>query len=90
MSEMVQVGRLALRAEGSFWNAYYAQVGTMDGALLLGSIKLSAAKSDPSIKEAFMAVMRSCVDLAMKDALGKEPTWGGPKSAPESERSGNA
>jgi hypothetical protein len=40
MPDMTQIGRLALREEGEWWNAYYyAMPGTMDGALHLGSIR---------------------------------------------------
>lgn len=84
------VGRLALRAEGENWNAYYAAQATMDGALPLGSIKLSLVTRSPKLKAAFMALMQQAVGEAIKGALGEEPTWRDPVSAPPNERSGNA
>ncbi len=30
----MKIGRLAMRHEGNFWNAYYAMPDTMDGAIL--------------------------------------------------------
>lgn len=34
----VKIGRLAMRHEGSNWSAYYAEPGTMEGAIFLGSV----------------------------------------------------
>ena len=45
-----EIGRLALRAEGEWWNAYYAMPDTMDRAIHLGSIRLSAAERPQSSK----------------------------------------
>jgi hypothetical protein len=84
------IGRLALRGEGPDWNAYYAMPHTMEGALPLGSIKMAIVTANPTLKQAFMALMRD-VDAAMiKDGTGISPTWGNPETAPERERSGNA
>lgn len=35
-----QLGRLAMREEGGFWSAYYAMPGSMEGAVLLGTIRM--------------------------------------------------
>jgi hypothetical protein len=83
------VGRLAFRVEGENWNAYYAAPETMEGAVYLGSIRMSLAKGR-KVKQGFMDLMRSAMTVAMKEALGATPTWGGVKGAPEHERSGNA
>lgn len=45
--------RLALRVEEPMWNAYIAKPGTMKDAILLASIRLTAAK-DPKCKDLFM------------------------------------
>ena len=82
------VGRLALRSEGANWNAYYAQEGTMEGALLLGSIKMSLVHG--SLKERFIELMRDALANAIEDTVGQRPTWNKPQSAPENERSGSA
>ena len=85
-----QVGRLSLREEGENWNAYYAQVGTMEGAIFLGSIKMKFVFAHQERKEAFMHLMRDAVGDLIEEATGIRPVWGGPESAPEHERSGRA
>ena len=90
MSKDQKIGRLALRHEGNFWNAYYAMPGTMDGAVLLGSIAMRFV-SDKHRKDAFMAMMRDAVSDILEAQTGARPTWPeGPQLAPESERSGHA
>ena len=60
--QMREIGRLALRHEGNFWNAYYALPGTMEGALFLGSIAMAFVVENTERKELFMAMMRErCV-----------------------------
>lgn len=85
-----QIGRLAMRHEGNFWNAYYAMPGTMEGAILLGSIQMRFVQ-DSARKDAFMAMMREAVSDILEEATGTRPTWPEPhgQSAPESERSGH-
>jgi hypothetical protein len=52
-----KVGRLAQRREGGFWNAYWVpQQHTMDGALLVGSIRLSVKGR---FREDFIALMQA-------------------------------
>lgn len=86
MSEKIQqVGRLALRAEGENWNAYYAMPDTMEGALYLGSIRLSLVE-DRARKQAFMDLMRSSVGSILEGIVGMKPEWKDPVSAPEHER----
>lgn len=84
-----QIGRLALRLEGDNWNAYYAQTGTMEGAVFLGSLSMAFA-AIPARKEQFMALMRECVADVIQEATGARPVWGGPQTAPDHERSRNA
>lgn len=62
--------------------------GTMEGALYLGSIKMQFVQDDGR-KKIFMDLMREAVGDLIEDAVGVRPIWGGPKGAPESERSGN-
>jgi hypothetical protein len=92
MSSMdkTQIGRLALRAEGDNWNAYYALVGTMDGAILLGSIRMGAVTTSLKCKKAFMDLMQDVVADIIAEKTGTRPTWDWPIRAPEHERSGNA
>lgn len=89
MTDRQQIGRLAMRHEGDYWRAYYALTDTMDGALLLGSIRMTLV-ADPKRKNAFMDLMRDAVGDMLKQATGEEPSWNGAQPAPEHERSGNA
>ena len=91
MDELQQIGRLALRHEGNFWNAYYALVGSMDGALLLGSIAMAAVTNNPDRKEAFMDMMRGVVSDLLEQNVGVRPDWPDePQTAPEHERAGHS
>ena len=86
--EKERIGRLAMRHEGDWWNAYYAQNDGMDGAILLGSMSIGMA-SVPEFKERFMSLMRDAVSLLIRDSLGVTPEWGGAHGAPENERAGH-
>jgi len=88
-SKKQQIGRLAMRREGSFWNAYYALPNTMDNAILLASIKMTLV-GDEKLRAAFIEVMKLALTAATEEALGYELKWpDGPIPAPESERSGH-
>ena len=90
MVKSEQIGRLALRHEGKFWNAYYAMPDTMKGAITLGSIAMRFIENNPERKAAFMDLMREGVADIIEDATGTRPTWpNDPEPAPESERSGH-
>jgi hypothetical protein len=86
---IAQVGRLAMRHEGEYWNAYYAMPGTMEGAIVLGSIRMGAVIDNPARKDAFMVMMRDIVADIIEEHTGYRPIWGGPQTAPEHERAGN-
>jgi hypothetical protein len=84
------MGRLAMRHEGAFWNAYYAMPNTMDKAILLGSIKMSLVLDQP-MRDAFIEVMKLALTVATKQALGYEMEWPNPPTpAPESEKAGHS
>lgn len=86
-----KIGRLALRHEGNYWNAYYAMPDTMDGSILLGSIAMRFVTGNIERKNAFMDMMRGAVSDILEEQTGARPTWpDGPQRAPESERSGHA
>jgi hypothetical protein len=88
MSEQ-KIGRLAMRHEGEWWNAYYAMPDTMDGAILLGSIAIRFVEIQER-KDAFLALMREAVSDILEETTGQRPTWPeGPQPAPERERSGH-
>lgn len=90
MKGHLQIGRLAMRQEGGNWNAYYAKLGTMDGAILLGSCRMTLLMGKPERRAAFLAVMRDIVADIIEEAVGTRPAWGGEQSAPEHEKAGNA
>lgn len=81
--------RLAFRVEGNWWVAYLAKRDSMEGARKLGSI-LTRIVEDKERKDAFMAIMVSAMDSAVKDITGSAPLSWDTRGAPESERSGRA
>lgn len=89
MADMTQAGRLAMRVEGNLWVAYFAQVGTMDGAIFLGSIQMAFVQ-DQERKRAFIGLMQEAVGEILAEAAGTKPHWAGPVAALEHERSGRA
>lgn len=83
-----QVGRLAMRVEGEFWNAYFAPVGTMQGAQLLGSMRMSLIRQSPEVEKAFMDTMKEAMSVLFQSSLGVKALWPDPpQPAPEHERS---
>jgi hypothetical protein len=89
MSEQ-EMGRLAMRVEGDWWNAYYALPNTMKDALHLGSIRMAFVAADWQRKELFMSMMKDAVSDIIKERIGVEATWPEARPAPEHERSGKA
>jgi hypothetical protein len=86
---MKDIGRLALRVEGEFWNAYWAPyLNTMDGSILIASIRMSTVKG--RIREDFMELVKNAFEVISQDIVKQSITWSAPKTAPESERGGNA
>lgn len=86
-----QVGRLAMRVEGNLWVAYYARLGTMEGAIFLGSIQMAFVQEE-SAKQIFMALMRDAVSMIIKDITGSTGYWREPdgRPAPQHEKAGRA
>ncbi len=80
--------RLALRAEGNFWNAYVAQADTMEGALLIGSIAMTAVQNRRR-KRAFMELMTDSVKHYLS-TVGATVTGFEERPAPQHERAGRA
>lgn len=86
-----KVGRLALRREGNFWNAYYALPDTMAEALLLGSIQIRFITGNQERKDAFIGLMREALSDILEEKTGVRPTWpDGPQPAPEHEKAGHS
>jgi len=89
MNEFQRVGRLAMRQEGESWVAYYAMPDSMEGAVWLGSIRMTIAQH-PERKAMFMELMRETVADLIEEQTGMRPSWGGAQLAPEHERAGSA
>jgi len=87
-AERIETGRLAMRVEGTMWNAYFALPGTMEGAVFLGG-GATAAVADPFRKAAFMTLMTDFVKDLLEERTGLRPEMS-VRPAPESERGGNA
>ena len=85
-------GRVAFREEGDLWNAYWAPMDTMEGAVFICSIRMGVVKRYPRIKHAFMS-MATAVMAAFFEDEGIEAEWPGPEDAqpaPEHERAGHS
>lgn len=83
-------GRLAMRHEGNFWNAYFALPDTMDGAVLIGSIVIAGVAGNDNLKKAFMQLMWDVVADILEVRSGVRPTHGEVQGAPEHERAGHS
>jgi hypothetical protein len=81
--------RLAYRKEGEFVNAYYAEPGTMEGAILLGSMRVSILDSTPGLFDDFQACMRKALEQACRNVGFDMGPWQ-VFHAPEHERTGDA
>jgi len=91
MSEQVKlekIGRIAYRAEGDNWVAWYASTNTMDQAVYLGTIKLVFVQNEER-RRTFVELMRDCVGDMFEAEYGMRPSWPDePGPAPEHERAG--
>ncbi len=89
-NKLQKIGRLAMRAEGDTWRAYYALTDTMDGAIELGSIAMRFVQ-DRARRDQFIAIMREAVSDLIEEATGDRPQWPDPpQTAPEHERAGSS
>lgn len=88
---LTQIGRVALRREGMWWVGYYALPDTMQDAIELGRIRMTAAEENQSVKAGFISLMRVLVADIIEERTGVRPTWPNePQPAPEHERAGQA
>jgi hypothetical protein len=86
-----KIGRLALRHEGGMWNAYYAKPETMEGALLLASIRMAIVSQHPDRKADFMRLVQMVVADIVEATIGERPYYpDGPQPAPDHERAGHS
>lgn len=89
MSDRQQIGRLAMRREGNWWVAYYAEPDTMEEAFRLGQVHMSVVQ-DEGRKQAFMDIFKSFIAEVLTSDAGEIITGWKVGRAPESERSGSA
>jgi len=81
--------RLAIRAEGEYVNAYFADEHTMEGAVLLASLKRSIAEA--GMFEPWRLLMQEALAVMVQSATGVRCEYPEePRPAPEHERSGRA
>ena len=85
-----KIGRLALRAEGPRWVAYFADSGSMDDAVEIGSILMSVVGRSPQCKQRFKELMQLAMTDVIYTTTGQEAEWGESTAAPPWERAGNA
>lgn len=96
MNKMKQIGRIAIRQEGLWWNAYYRlphEEETKNGAdaedaapILLGSIRFSAIRDNVGRRQAFIKIMREIVDDLLEELFGTRAHWPGPTPAPNEDK----
>lgn len=84
------LGRLAMRVEGDWWIAYFAKIGTMDGAIELGRLRMTLAE-EPKIKAATLEYFKGVMSKMMASVNGAKLEWPTPpQPAPEHEKAGRA
>ena len=82
--------RLTFRVEGLWWNCYLAPPNSMEGAIKLGSILMSAVEDSAECKQLFMLAIQAAFDAFARSELGVIPAWSEPTIGPENERAGRA
>lgn len=90
MSDDVQVGRVAFRVEGQYYNAYWALRDTMEGAIHIASVKIAPLRCNDALRTQFVELVQNIVSDAFDKTMGARPSAWTKESAPEHERSGNA
>jgi hypothetical protein len=90
MPKKQQIGRLAVRTEGQFVNAYYVMPHTMEGALMLFGVSRAAAEY-PGVRDKVIELGKAIVTSILHDITGEVAQWpDAPTPAPEHERAGNS
>jgi hypothetical protein len=83
LKELMQnAGRIALRVEGDFYNAYYALPDSMKGAIFIGCIRVALIKNDEVRRMQFLDFVRAAIEELLKDR-GHNIVWGGEQPALE-------
>lgn len=88
--DYVSIGaRLAIRGEGDYVNAYFAKVDTMEGALLLGSMRRSVCSRYPDLFVEWKNTMQQVMQRSAEHILGTDVKLT-EQAAPLHERAGRA
>lgn len=69
------IGRLVMREEGQSLNAYYSRVDSMEGAILMGHIKLAAVERNPALANDFADLMKAAISDGIETLIGAAPVW---------------
>jgi hypothetical protein len=84
---MRSIGRLAFREVRDEVRAYYANVDTMKGAILLATMKVGILRADSGRFNRWREILQDAVGDIIEQAVGKRPVWPDPPvAAPEHER----
>jgi hypothetical protein len=90
VASLQQVGRIAMRQQGDWWIAYFAEQGSMQGAVELARVGMGFVQ-DKTRRDQFLKFVRDIYADAIEEKLGVRPQFpDAPQPAPEHERSGNA
>lgn len=81
--------RVAARTEGEFVNVYWAPLGTMVGAELIGSLKVELVDR-PVVREGFTLVLQAVAAELTQMRLGVAAVGIDITQAPEHEKAGRA
>lgn len=80
--------RLAIRREGRWLNAYFAETETMEGALQLGSVLVSFVEGRDEFFDRWKDLMKDMFAVSIEHTTGIAPSRMDEERAPEHERAG--
>jgi hypothetical protein len=81
--------RLAFREEGEMVNCYFASNETMEGAMLMASMRKNFL-NDQVLWARYRELMQDVLRIAIKQTLGTDPTSFELEPAPQHERAGHS
>lgn len=85
---LVQVGKLAMRHEGSWWVAYYVMPG--EPPMELARIDMRLVHESEPRRQQFMKLAKDVTADFIEAVTGIRPVMGSEEPAPESERAGHS
>ena len=87
-TELPMIYRLAFRGEGEHIVCYFAAPDSMDGAMVLSSMRRSLLRSVPELWDAWRELMREVANVANVEVLGVEAVSWEEYPAPPHEKAG--